>query len=141
MNSKQPENCLAHSLRRADRVISQLYNEHLAAVGIRVTQFSVLRALHYLGSTTATQIQEVLVMEQATVSRALKPLIRDGYVNVAEGSNKREKLLSLSHQGQDLYDRALIPWEQAQTEVRQKLGPDIEDTLSSLSRQIVSLKR
>ncbi len=80
-------------------------------------------------------------MEQATVSRALKPLIRDGYVNVAEGSNKREKLLSLSHAGQDLYHRALVPWQQAQTEVRQKLGANIDETLGSLSRQVVSLKR
>ncbi|MEH6812130.1 MAG: MarR family transcriptional regulator [Motiliproteus sp.] len=133
--------CLAHSLRKADRVISQLYNEYLAPLDLRVTQFSVLRALNYMGSTTATQIQEVLVMEQATVSRALKPLIRDGFILVAEGSNKREKLLSLSGSGQALYNSALKPWREAQAEVRSKLGPQIDDTLTELSRQIVSIKR
>lgn len=141
MSKKQPEICLAHSLRRADRVISQLYNEHLAPLGVRITQFSVLRALHYMGGTTATQIQEVLTLEQATVSRALKPLIRDGYVVVAEGSNKREKRLSLTHKGQELYNQALVPWQQAQTEIREKLGSDIDDTLIQLSRQIVAIKR
>lgn len=141
MNTKQPEICLAHSLRRADRVISQLYNDHLAPLGLRITQFSVLRALHYLSSTTATQIQDVLTMEQATISRALKPLIRDGYVNVAEGSNKREKFLSLSATGQQLYQQALVPWQQAQAEIRSKLGPDIDRTLIELSQQIVAIKR
>ncbi len=141
MSIQQPEICLAHSLRRADRVISQIYNEYLAPLGVRVTQFSVLRTLHYLDSTTATQIQETLIMEQATVSRALKPLIRDGYVNVAEGTNKREKLLSLSPAGQELYHQALVPWQQAQTEIREKLGSDIDNTLNELSQQIVALKR
>ncbi|MFT6917275.1 MAG: MarR family transcriptional regulator for hemolysin [Motiliproteus sp.] len=141
MSIKQPEICLAHCLRRADRVISQLYNDHLAPLGLRITQFSVLRALHYLRSTTATQIQDVLTMEQATISRALKPLIRDGYVTVAEGSNKREKLLSLSASGQQFYQQALVPWQQAQAEIRHKLGPDIDHSLIELSQQIVAIKR
>ena len=90
MESKKSEICLAHALRRADRVVSQLYNEHLAPLGIRATQFSVLRALDISGTTTASVIQDMLVMEQTTVSRALKPLIRDGYISVTEGATKRE---------------------------------------------------
>ena len=73
MKSKKSEQCLAHAIRRADRVVSQLYNEYLAPLGIRVTQFSILRALDTLGTTTASQIQDVLVMDQTTVSTDLTP--------------------------------------------------------------------
>jgi len=67
--TERDEICLAHCLRSADRVISQLYNESLAPLGLRITQFSLVRALHLLGGCTATRLREVLVLEQATVSR------------------------------------------------------------------------
>jgi DNA-binding MarR family transcriptional regulator len=134
------ETCLAHSLRRADRVLSQHYNEYLAAVGLKVTQFSLLRALDVLGTTTASELQKALIMEQATVSRGIKPLIRDGYINVAEGSNKREKALSLSSAGQVLFKQALIPWQQAQNDFKQHLGDGGDLELIELSQRIVAVK-
>ena len=121
-------------------MVSQLYNEHLAPLGIRVTQYSVLRALDILGTTTASQIQETLVMEQTTVSRALKPLIRDGYISVAEGATKREKSLSLSTEGKKLYAQARGPWNEAQKAFRKKLGKGQDDLLIELSRQVVTMK-
>ncbi len=140
MQSKKSDICLAHALRRADRVVSQLYNEHLAPLGIRVTQFSVLRALDIQGTTTASQVQDLLVMDQTTVSRALKPLIRDGYIAVAEGATKREKSLSLSRKGKKLYDQACGPWNEAQKTFRKKLGKGQDDLLIELSRQVVTMK-
>jgi MarR family transcriptional regulator for hemolysin len=141
MAHKKSDICLAHSLRRADRVVTQLYNEHLAPLGLRVTQFSILKALHVMGTTTALKVQEVLVMEQATVSRALKPLVRDGYIAVNEGANKREKALSLTPQGKALYQQALAPWNEAQNALKKKIGLGQEDLLIELSRQIVTIRR
>ena len=141
MELKKSEICLGHSLRRADRVMSQLYNEYLAPVGLRITQFSVLRAISMLGNgITASQIQEGLVMDQTTVSRALKPLIRDGYIEVTQGVNKREKLLKLTDSGKELYTQALVPWKKAQKAFKQKLGATQTDNLIELSRQVVALK-
>lgn len=141
MELKKSDICLGHSLRRADRVMSQLYNEYLAPVGLRITQFSVLRAISMLGNdVTASQIQEGLVMDQTTVSRALKPLIRDGFICVAQGVNKREKLLKLTESGEALYAEALVPWKKAQKAFKQKLGTIQTDNLIELSRQVVALK-
>lgn len=137
---KKSDICLAHVLRRADRVVTQIYNDYLAPLDIRITQFSVLRAIHIYGSTTAVQIQDTLVMEQATVSRALKPLIRDGYIQVAEGANKREKALSLTAAGEDLYQQAQGPWEAAQKHMRKLIGKGQDDQLIQLSRLIVAGK-
>ena len=141
MEIKKSDICLGHSLRRADRVMSQLYNEYLAPVGLRITQFSVLRVISmFKDGITASQIQEGLVMDQTTVSRALKPLIRDGFISVAQGANKREKLLKLTESGQALYAEALVPWKKAQKVFKQKLGATQTDNLIELSRQVVALK-
>ncbi len=141
MDIKKSDICLGHSLRRADRVMSQLYNEYLAPVGLRITQFSVLRVISmFKDGITASQIQEGLVMDQTTVSRALKPLIRDGFISVAQGANKREKLLKLTESGEALYAEALVPWKKAQKVFKQKLGATQTDNLIELSRQVVALK-
>ena len=140
MNQKNPNICLAHTLRRADRVVSQLYNEYLAPVGLRVTQFTILRTLALTGTTTASQIRTALVMDQTTVSRALKPLIRDGYITVGEGATRREKALTLSAQGKKLYEKALGPWGEAQKMLRKKLAGGQDDILIQLSREIVAMK-
>ena len=140
MKSSQHEKCFGLSVRRADRVITQMYNDHLSTVGIKATQFSVLRALWYMKSTTAVQLQQVLVMDQTTLSRTLKLLIRDGFVHVTEGQTKREKNLSLSDEGLAIYKEALKHWKIAQQKLREHLGATLCDQLIGLSQEIVKLK-
>ncbi len=135
------EVCLAHSLRSADRVISQFYTDYLSSVGLRSTQYAVLRVIALSKTTTARQIQDHLVMEQATVSRALKPLIRDGYIEVKEGSNRREKALSLTTAGKKIYQQAKKEWSKAQAELKTRLGDESAIQLIELSRKITDMKR
>jgi MarR family transcriptional regulator for hemolysin len=140
MESRKTEICMAQTIRRADRVVSQMYNEYLAPLGLRATQFSVLRVLDIKGTTTASQIREVLVMDQTTISRTLKPLVRDGYVTVAQGATRREKSLSLSKEGKKLYRQALGPWQEAQKMFKKKLGKGQDAVLIELSRRVVTMK-
>ena len=140
MSKNDIEICLAHSIRRADRVLSQLYSEHLSEVGIRGTQFSLIRAINFMQPCTAAQLQDELVMDQTTVSRALKPLIRDGVVAVTEGETKREKSLSLTSEGRALYKSALVHWQKAQRKVREHLKDSGETELIAMARKLVELK-
>lgn len=133
--------CLSHSIRRADRVVSQFYNEKLAPFGIKITQFSVLKAIYMLETPNASQLGEALVMEQATVSRAVKPLLRDGFVVMREGEDRREKRMSLTEQGRALLFEASEAWLQAQSDFKAYLGEGIDDVLVSLNRKVVGLKR
>lgn len=133
--------CLALSIRRADRIVSQAYNDRLSALGIRATQFSVLRVIDIMQKASAKDLQQHLSMEQPTVSRALKPLIRDGYIWVSEGKNKKEKWLSLTTSGKNLFEQCLQPWQQAQDDLIEHLGLENTQLLHDLSRKIVSFKR
>ena len=132
--------CLSLNLRKANRVMSQIYDHYLAECGIKGTQFTILRATTCLGKTTNKQLQEVLVLDQTTLSRNLKPLLRDGLILAQEGDDRRIKVLSLSKSGVKLFELANIQWQQAQAEVKSKLGKKNTALLHSLSNSIVSLK-
>ncbi|MFT7372091.1 MAG: MarR family transcriptional regulator for hemolysin [Oleiphilaceae bacterium] len=132
--------CLSLNLRKANRVMSQIYDHYLAEHGIKSTQFAILRAATFLGQTNNKQLQEVLILDQTTLSRNLKPLLRDGFISAQEGDDRRIKVLSLTKDGQALFERAKIQWQQAQTEVKKKLGEKNTALLHSLSNSIVSLK-
>jgi DNA-binding MarR family transcriptional regulator len=64
------------ALREAARYVTQLYDRHLAASGLRSTQFSILTRLKQLGPTTINALAHALVMDRTTVGRNILPLQR-----------------------------------------------------------------
>jgi len=134
------EHCLNLELRKANRVLSQIYDSFLSPVGLKTSQFSILRAIHFLKQTTNRELQDVLVLDQTSLSRALKPLIRDGYVEVREGSDRRQKQLQLSTSGKALFKEAETLWAEAQNHVSTKLGRAAKDDLLAVSEAVVKLK-
>ena len=48
----RPEECTCLAVRQAARHITQLYDQHLAAVGLRTSQFSILAKLRRHGAMT-----------------------------------------------------------------------------------------
>ena len=134
------DRCLNLELRKANRVLSQIYDSSLAKCGLKTSQYSILRAISFLNITTNRQLQDVLILDQTTLTRGLKPLIRDGYISVNEGSDRRQKELCLSKEGEALYNEAEKLWLEAQSAVEKNLGEDTKKQLLSLSKSIVSLK-
>ena len=96
------EDCLHFFTRRANRAMNKIYDNHLQACGIKGGQFTLLRIIGYRGETTNSELQEMLLMDQTSLTRSLRPLIRDGYVEVSKGDDRRIKLLSLSPEGKEL---------------------------------------
>ena len=132
--------CMNLSYRKASRVISQIYDRELAEVGLKCGQFSILRAVREMRQTTNAELQELLVLEQTTLTRGLKPLIRDGYIKSETGLDKREKLLSLTSAGKDLYDRSDKKWQQAQDDVIRKLGRKTAERMLAMNQALVALR-
>ena len=137
---KQFEHCLNLELRKANRVLSQIYDSFLSPCGLKTSQFSILRAIKYLKNTTNSELQDALVLDQTSLSRALKPLIRDGYIETRTGADRRQKQLLLTREGMSLYKTAEQLWLEAQTHVSAKLGPETKRSLLSMSEAVVELK-
>ena len=132
--------CINLSYRKASRVISQIYDRELAEVELKCGQFSMLRAVREMRQTTNAELQELLVLDQTTLTRGLKPLIRDGYIKIETGEDKREKLLSLTREGKDLYRKADKKWQQAQDAVIRKLGHKTSEQMLEMNQALVDLR-
>jgi len=135
------ELCMNLSYRKASRVISQIYDRELADCGIKCTQFSILRATFFRKHTSNAELQEILVLNQTTLTRGLKPLIRDGLIQVEPGEDRRQKILSLTSKGEDLFCQAEKKWQRAQKYIRSKLGQEKTDQMIKLNSSIVELRK
>jgi DNA-binding MarR family transcriptional regulator len=117
------DECNCFALRQAARYVTQIYERHLAQVGMTAAQFTIMAKLARKPESTMLEIAESMVMDRTTLVRALKPLQRDGYV-VAEPSKEdsRTFLLSLSAGGETVFDKAVVAWREAQDEFEKKFG-------------------
>ncbi len=132
------DSCFNLALRQSSRLITQFYEDHLSAVDLKVGQFSILRAVYYTKETTNKELQSILVLEQSTLTRNLKPLIRDGYLQLRPHTeDSRLKLISLTKSGKALYKRALPIWEAAQAELQKKVGAEEAATILALADTLV----
>jgi DNA-binding MarR family transcriptional regulator len=116
--------CLCATVRRAARTLTSLYDEVLRKHSITITQFTILQALQLAGPVAQGRLGEILAIDSTTLSRSLRPLVKNGWVSRAAGDDRRAWSLSLSKQGRLAYETALPDWEAAQRALRKKLGPD-----------------
>lgn len=135
----QPSPCICVNLRRASRAITELYDRALAPSGLKVTQYALLRAVFRAGTVTITDLAERVALDRTTLSRNLAPLQRRGLVRVSSGADKRVRQVSLAPGGQRAMERALPLWQQAQAQVRERLGASGIERLTTILADIQAL--
>src|SRR5260370_2832787 len=115
--------CLRNALRQASRAVSRLYDEELRGVGLRTTQYSLLCHLRRAGQVRQRDLSGLTSLDETTLTRNLRPLIDSGWVAIATGEDRREKLLRLTEAGAAKLRQARPAWERAQQRARSRL-PD-----------------
>ncbi|WP_415883944.1 MarR family winged helix-turn-helix transcriptional regulator [Neptuniibacter sp. QD34_54] len=141
-NIKQLEQlpCINFSLRKAVRVLNRIYDQYLAEAGLTGGQFSILYVVHELDVATNKKLQSILVLDQTTLTRNLKPLLREGYLSsVPSVTDRRQKNLSLTPEGRIKFLEAKEQWFKAQQKIYKELGPELSEQLISLSDTVVKL--
>jgi DNA-binding MarR family transcriptional regulator len=113
-------NCLA--LRQAARHASQLYDRHLAAEGLKTTQYSILAKLLRLGPQSIGALAGMMVMDRTTTTRAVQPLARDKLVAIAPGEDERTRVVRLTPVGEKRAKAATAAWRAAQKEFEAGYG-------------------
>jgi DNA-binding MarR family transcriptional regulator len=101
--------------------VSRLYDEEMRGVGLRITQYSLLRVLQRSGEVRQRDLGELTQHDETTLTRNLLPLVEAGWVAVRAGSDRREKWLSLTPGGVAKLDEARPAWERAQQRMRSLL--------------------
>jgi len=132
-----PCNCLA--LRQAARHISQLYDQHLAEVGLRTTQYSILSKLGRLGAMPISKLAATMVMERTALSRAIGPLERDGLAKVGAGPDGRTRSVTLTAAGEARLKAAAVHWRRAQKEFEVAVGAADAAELRTVLQRVISV--
>lgn len=132
--------CMGMHVRRASRVVTQLYDSALRPVGLGVNQFMLLAAIHLMKPVPVTQLAQALFTDQTTLTRNLKLLEKRGLILIVPGEDRRVKLVSLTVEGESSLAQAFPLWEQAQAQVREHLGQQKWQTLLSLLSEVKTLK-
>ncbi|MFP3756194.1 MarR family winged helix-turn-helix transcriptional regulator [Cupriavidus sp. SIMBA_020] len=124
MNSPNgPDLCHCLAVRRAARYASRIYDSHLSAVGISVSQFSILALIDEHPGIVIADLADLMVMERTTLVRALGPLRDEQWLtSVAEGPKAALKFM-LSAAGKAKLSEAEPCWRAAQAEFEAGVGP------------------
>ena len=132
-------NCLA--VRQAARHVTQLYDRHMAAFGLRTTQFSILVKLRRLGAMTINALADDLVMDRTTLGRNILPLQREGLIAVARGrEDRRSRELHLTEAGLQRLRAGLKGWQAAQAEFDAAFGKTRAADLRSLLKEVTAIE-
>ena len=128
-------NCLA--VRQAARHVTQFYDQFLAPVGLRTTQYSILARLRRLGPMTINALAKEMVMDRTTLGRNILPLEREGLIAVVQGSDDRRiKELRLTDVGASRLRVAVKAWAQAQTQFEAAFGDKRAAELRAMLRAV-----
>lgn len=131
--------CACANLRRAARAVTRLYNQALRSDGIEITQFTLLMTLDITGETSQGALGELLALDSTTLTRTLRLVKRKRWVQIRQGTDRRQRLLSLTVTGKDKLNQAMPRWAQAQTGLQDALGPEAFRRLGGLSAQAAAI--
>lgn len=134
----EPTDCNCQALRQAARHVSQIYDDHLAAEGLKTSQYSILSKLNRLGPQSINELAKLMVMDRTTLGRAVKPLERDKLLTIEAGEDARVRRLKLTAAGLTKVKAAAAQWREAQKAFEQAYGPAESAELRSALRRVVA---
>lgn len=115
--------CSSSSVRRASRQLGQLYDDIIRGVGLRGTQFSLLSQILHGNEPTQKELAEAMVMDLSALGHTLKPLIREGLVElVPDVRDRRAKRVRLTTLGLATQAELIDKWQEAQNRFDAVLG-------------------
>lgn len=138
--NEAPE-CASFNLRRADRLLTQFYDDGLREVGMRVTQYTLLSVLNALGEMSTGELAERMGADRTTLTRNLGPVRKRGWVEIRRGEDRRVRIVSLTPEGREALAEAIPLWREMQKQVRRRLGGDrLEGLLADLNALVETLR-
>lgn len=130
--------CSALRFRKAARRVTQIYDHELEPYGLTITQYGLLGHLYHFGGINVGALAEKLVMDPTTLTRNLRPLERQDYVELTPDENdRRSRKLDLTEAGRSIYKAARPGWQAAQDRIASVLGSERNAVLSETIDQMI----
>ena len=105
------DHCLCLHAQRAARALARRFDKELKPLGLTNGQFSLLMSLNRPLPPTLTSVADLLAMDRTTLTAALKPLVRDGLVEIKPDEiDRRARLLVITPSGLERLAAAVPIW-------------------------------
>jgi DNA-binding MarR family transcriptional regulator len=109
--------CACASVRRAARLVTQLYDDEFKGQP-EASQYALLSALDQQPGCNQAMLATALGLDKTTLSRNLSVLARKGWIARQEAADRRERGFRLTAAGRGLLQTAKPAWKRAQTRLR-----------------------
>lgn len=117
--------CVAVRLRMLNRVVTNIYDDALRPLGLKVSQMNILVAAAKMGSPRPADISERLHLDASTLSRNIDRMKARGWLEVVQDDDGRAQPFRLTAEGRSLLGKAAPVWRVAQNRVKELLGSEI----------------
>ncbi len=128
-------NCTCYRVRKAARVLTQFYDDALADAGATLTQMSVLTELSRSPNVSVTALGKRLGMDRTTLSRIIKPMLRNGWIESGKSDDRRARNLEITKNGIEILTRCNNGWRQAESRMLRTIGRENRSVLFDLLDQ------
>ena len=122
-------------IRMATRQLGQLFDGVMVSTELKATQCGLLMQIEAMKTPTMKELAKTLVMDLSALGHTLKPLIRDGYVElVPDAEDRRSKRVDLTSAGAAKMVDIKQLWREATVRFETALGIDCaQDLRATLS--------
>ena len=130
--------CLASRTRLVNRTITGIYDDALRPHGVTAGQLNILVFIAKRGPLPAVDVAKKLNMEKSTLSRNIRLMRENGWLDVESEGSGRGRDLSLTEKGEALVEESLPAWKEAQTRAEAVLGQQGAASIHSVANSVWS---
>lgn len=128
--------CIAVRMRLLNRVVTNMYDDALRPLGLKVSQLNILVVTARLGLARPAQVCDLLQLDTSTLSRNVKPLQANGWLEVVPDEDGRAQPFRLTAEGKRLIEKAAPAWQEAQQQATELLGREGVTQLEKAAKKL-----
>jgi DNA-binding MarR family transcriptional regulator len=130
------ETCLAVQLRMLNRVVTNIYDEALRPLGVKVSQMNILVAAFKMGTARPADVCARLHLDVSTLSRNVERMRAKGWLEVVPDADGRAQPFRLTDAGRRLLAKTVPRWEMAQKRASELLGGGVVELVGRAAKRL-----
>jgi DNA-binding MarR family transcriptional regulator len=128
--------CVAVRLRMLNRVITNIYDDALRRLDLKVSQMNILVAAAKMGTARPLEVCQYLHLDVSTLSRNVERMKARGWLEVVPDEDGRSQPFQLTPRGRTLLEKAVPAWSEAQQQVTRVLGDGFVHQLKQAMKRV-----
>jgi len=136
MIDKVASECVAVRLRMLNRVVTNIYDDALRSLDLKVSQMNILVAPPKMGTARPIEVCEHLHLDVSTLSRNVERMKARGWLEVVPDEDGRSQPFRLTSRGRKLLEQAVAAWSEAQRQVKKALGDGFVEQLNQAMKRV-----